>query len=74
MFSVQRCLALVAAALILTAATEWQPLFDGKSLQGWTETPFTGQGEVRVEKGRPSCSAGKPMTGVTLTGVSAIEL
>jgi len=47
---------------------EWQPLFDGRSLEGWRETPFTGRGEVRVSEGRIVLGPGKPMTGVTWTG------
>jgi hypothetical protein len=50
-------------------AGNWKPLFDGKSLQGWKETPFTGHGAVRVEKGHIVLGAGAPMTGVTLDGV-----
>lgn len=46
----------------------WQPLFDGKSLHNWKETPFTGAGSVRVENGTLILAAGKPMTGVTWTG------
>lgn len=46
----------------------WQSLFNGKSLQGWRETPFTGRGPVRVEKGTIVLGAGNPMTGVTWTG------
>lgn len=46
-------------------AGEWQSLFDGESLQGWRTTPFTGSGEVRVEKGTIALRAGKPMTGIT---------
>ena len=30
---------------------QWQPLFDGKSLQGWREVPYDGRGQVRVENG-----------------------
>ena len=67
MFIVQRCLPLVAAALFLTAATEWQPLFDGKSLQGWKETPFSGHAAVKIENGQIVLPYGKPMTGITLT-------
>jgi len=48
-------------------AQEWQPLFDGKSLDGWKETPFTGKGEVRVEKESILLGPGMPMTGVTWT-------
>ena len=60
----------VAAALLYTAAAsaqQWQPLFDGKSLDGWRETGFTGHGTVRVENGAIVLGAGKPMTGVTRT-------
>jgi hypothetical protein len=46
----------------------WKPLFDGKSLQGWRETQFTGRGEVRLENGTLILDRGKPMTGVTWAG------
>ncbi len=68
---------LLAVVLILAAAGaanaqpksgEWRPLFDGKSLEGWRETPFTGRGQVRVEKGTIVLGPGAPMTGVTWTG------
>ena len=49
----------------LAPAPVWQPLFDGQSLAGWTETPFTGRGRVRVEKGTIVLGAGNPMTGIT---------
>jgi 3-keto-disaccharide hydrolase len=58
------------AALLLAAAgapaQEWKPLFDGKSLDGWRETAFTGRGAVRVDKGSLVLGAGKPLTGITL--------
>lgn len=47
----------------------WQPLFDGKSLAGWRETPFTGHAEVRITDGSIVLGAGTPMTGITWTGV-----
>jgi hypothetical protein len=47
---------------------EWQSLFDGKSLHGWRETPFTGHGSAKVENGNIVLGRGKPMTGVTWTG------
>jgi hypothetical protein len=47
---------------------EWQSLFDGKSLLGWRETPFTGRGQTRVENGTIVVGAGDPMTGITWTG------
>jgi hypothetical protein len=43
-------------------------MFDGKSLTGWKDTPFTGRGEVRVENGTLALMPGKPMTGVTWIG------
>ncbi len=64
---------LPAALLCLTATAqvkpgEWRPLFDGKSLEGWRETPFTGRGPVRVENGAVILGPGKPLTGITFTG------
>jgi len=61
---------LFAAAAILAAAQTtagaWRPLFDGRSLEGWRETPFTGRGKVRVESGALILGAGH-LTGVTWT-------
>jgi hypothetical protein len=47
---------------------EWQALFNGKSLERWRETPFTGHGQVRVENGTLVLGSGNPMTGVTWAG------
>jgi hypothetical protein len=69
--SILRTLPILAAMLCLapsSATAQWQSLFDGKSLQGWRETPFTGRGPVRVENGTIVLGAGAPMTGVTWTG------
>ncbi len=62
------------AGLILSLAAgaqpgggEWRSLFDGKSLQGWRETQFTGHGQVRIENGTIVLAAGSPMTGITRT-------
>ena len=66
--SILRTLSILAAMLCLStsnAAAQWQALFDGKSLQSWRETPFTGRGPVRVENGTIVLGAGAPMTGVT---------
>ncbi len=67
-----RTLPALAAALLLSAHAqtggEWRPLFDGKTLNGWKQTPFTGQGEARVENGAIVLQAGKPLTGVTRDG------
>lgn len=51
-----------------TGSAEWKPLFDGTSLNGWRETPFSGRGKVRVEDGTIVLGNGA-MTGVTWTGV-----
>jgi hypothetical protein len=44
----------------------WQSLFDGKSLEGWLETPFAGRGTVRVEDGAIVLGKGR-LTGITRT-------
>src|SRR5437899_1275797 len=62
------CLLAVGAGGAQQKTGAWQSLFDGKSLAGWRETPFTGRGPVRVEKGSIVLGAGNPMTGVTWNG------
>lgn len=56
------------AAVAQTNPNQWQSLFDGKSLEGWRETPFNGRGQVRVENGTLVLGNGSPMTGITRTG------
>ncbi len=46
--------------------TEWQSLFDGKSLKGWTITHFGGEGEVAVDDGKLILPIGSDLTGVTI--------
>ncbi len=58
-------LLLFAAAPAQPQTAPWQSLFDGKSLGGWRETPFTERGRVRVENGSIVLGAGKPLTGIT---------
>jgi hypothetical protein len=67
MFGFARVILLAAWVSAAAAQPAWQPLFDGKSLQGWRETAFTGRGPVRVENGAIQIGAGAPMTGVTYT-------
>jgi hypothetical protein len=62
------CLTCVAPAQKSPTPGEWQSLFDGKSLAGWRETPFTSHGAVRIENGEILLGAGAPMTGITWTG------
>ncbi|MBI4877077.1 MAG: DUF1080 domain-containing protein [Acidobacteria bacterium] len=59
---------LMLPLLAAPPAGEWQPMFDGKSLKGWQETPFTRHGQVRVENGNIHLAHGGPMTGITWTG------
>ena len=64
--------ALCGAAVVLAgqappASGDWIPLFDGKSLKGWKETPFGGRGEVRVKDGMIWLGKGS-MTGITWAG------
>ena len=44
-------------------APEWRKMFDGKSLDGWKETPFIGKGKVSVQDGMIVLGNGV-MTGV----------
>lgn len=62
----------VVAALPATrgwaAEAEWKPIFDGKTLTGWSETKFAGQGEVAVKDGTLTLGVGSDLTGVSFTG------
>lgn len=63
----------MAAMACLTAQAQpksgdWQPLFDGKTLQGWREAPFKNHSKISVENGALMLAAGAPMTGATWTG------
>jgi hypothetical protein len=62
---------LVLAALAAFAPAHgergWTPLFDGKSLAQWKETPFPGRGTVSVRDGVILLGKGR-MTGITFTG------
>jgi hypothetical protein len=43
----------------------WKSLFDGKSLAGWKEANFGGEGEVSVKGGAVVLGQGNDMTGIT---------
>jgi 3-keto-disaccharide hydrolase len=47
----------------------WKTLFDGKSLTGWKEANFGGEGEVRVEGGAIVLEQGNDMTGISFAGM-----
>ena len=66
----QRILAVMCLASLAASAqtSAWKPIFDGKSLEGWKPTAFTGAGQVRLEDGAIVLLAGEPMTGVNFTG------
>jgi len=53
-----------------SAAGEWRPLFDGKSLVGWKESDFFGAGKVTVSPGVITIGSGA-LTGITWAGSSA---
>jgi hypothetical protein len=65
----RRALLVAVTALLPSFAAgqerEWQSLFDGKSLGGWRETPFSGRGPVTVEGGALVLGPGGPLAGVT---------
>jgi hypothetical protein len=46
----------------------WKTLFDGKSLAGWKEANFGGEGDVRVEGAAIVLEQGNDMTGISFTG------
>ena len=49
--------------------SEWQPLFDGKTLDNWQPTQFGGAGAVKVEDGQIVLEmGGGDLTGITWTG------
>lgn len=43
---------------------KWESLFDGKTLTGWEETDFGGQGEIEVKDGRLLLNWGNNLTGI----------
>jgi hypothetical protein len=59
--------ALAGAAWGQAVEAGWTSLFDGKSLEGWKETPFAGRGKVEVKDGAIILGSGY-LTGVTYTG------
>lgn len=55
------------AALPKADKDGWISLFDGKTLAGWTETKFGGEGDVLLKDGAIVLTQGNDMTGVTIT-------
>ena len=56
-----------SAAAGQSQSQQWRSLFDGRSLEGWQETPFTDRGKIRIENGTIILGAGL-MTGISRTG------
>lgn len=50
------------------AASGWKPMFDGRTLEGWAETPFSGKGKVEISGGAIVLMPGGPLTGVNWAG------
>lgn len=59
--------ALACGGLAGQTSTAWISLFDGESLKGWKEAPFSGRGEVHVKDGTIMIGKGH-MTGITWSG------
>lgn len=62
----RRLIPLLAFAT-LVPAQDWKPMFDGKTLDGWRQTPFTNHGQASVADGRIVLAPGRPLTGITWT-------
>jgi len=60
-------LLLCALPLAAQSANPWLPLFDGKTLQNWKETPFPSRGTVQVKDGVIELGQARS-TGITYTG------
>ena len=58
-------LALVGINLVAAQEAAWTRLFDGKSLKGWKEAPFSRRGEVAVKDGVIQIGQGH-LTGIRL--------
>lgn len=48
-------------------SSNWQPMFNGKDLDGWKVTNFGGEGEVFVEKDYVVITQGVDLSGITTT-------
>lgn len=60
-------LVFVVAAFAQAPVTNWKPLFNSRSLDGWKPTAFTNPGELKVENGELVLSPGHPLTGANAT-------
>ena len=61
--------AVAACATPPTAGdADWTLLLDAEHTDGWTSTPFGGEGEISAEDGQLVFEMGSPMTGMHWTG------
>lgn len=64
----RRCVLAAAAGLAGARGEEvWVPMFDGRTLKGWKETPFSGRGPVTVKDGMVLLGRGR-LTGISWAG------
>jgi len=56
------------SAGVAAAGGAWQPIFDGKTLNGWKAPDFSGQGEVEVKDGQMILGIGDDITGMNYAG------
>jgi hypothetical protein len=61
-------LTMAALVSVWAAEPEGKPIFDGKTLEGWAETKFGGQGELTIKDGMMILGTGNDLTGVNFTG------
>jgi hypothetical protein len=63
---------LAVFATFAVASTEpkedWKPLFDGKTLEGWKQSGFAGEGETVVEDGKIVIPMSDRLSGITYKG------
>jgi len=55
-------------------AEGWQPLFNGKDLDGWKVTNFGGEGDVLVENGDIVITQGADLSGIHREEAAEVEL
>ncbi len=56
-----------SAAAKAETGTNWQSMFDGRTLTGWKASDFAGHGDITVEKGQIILPMGNDITGITWT-------
>ena len=67
------CTLIFSLGLQLSTAaepTDWQPLFDGKTLKGWTPVDFAGHGEVEIVDGAVQVNMGAALSGIAYTNAT----